>query len=435
MQNDNGQYKREIYRRAECIIPQLNGTYNVLDSSDADSHDYLDLANTNIIQYKTRSQKQRQKAAEAQLASMQLANIETIKPNTRARKQRQKVPDDEEIDMDKIAKDDMPRYNIKQELKDVLHTRKVATETERQLKENRRLQAEKARQLQIEKDIKEKEAKRQALEKTKIAALIDKHRSRTLSTPDEVNKSGTGINTDTKEKEGTEKAQPSYKKATKASQIKSSQNKGTKPDKDMPDALLGDPIVNTKKNTKKAKATGQTDSIGINDIGIYEFIFKGLPNLPDLEGVDEDRLFELQRNVQEQLCKRDEERERNITKRVKEFEKTFDFVNSHLLKGVATMAELTKTDTRQSLGKIKSTDKMVMMPGLFDGTKWETSKQHYERLNMYIKFQTKSSHLTNPVGEAIDLFKHTLDKTALVCFQTNRSKFKDLTTLKTMFLQ
>ena len=76
-------------------------------------HDYLDLANTDIIQYKTRGQKQRQKAAEAQLASMQLVNIETIKPNTRARKQRQKVPDDEEIDIDKIAKDDTPRYNIK----------------------------------------------------------------------------------------------------------------------------------------------------------------------------------------------------------------------------------------------------------------------------------------------------------------------------------
>ena len=51
-------------------------------------------------------------------------------------------------------------------------------------------------------------------------------------------------------------AQPPYKKATKASQIKPSHNKGTKPNKDMSDALLGDPIVNTKKNTKKAKATG-----------------------------------------------------------------------------------------------------------------------------------------------------------------------------------
>ena len=43
--------------------------------------------------------------------------------------------------------------------------------------------------------------------------------------------------------------------------------------------------------------------------------------------------------------------------------------------------------------------------------------------------------MTDPVGEAIDLFEHTLDKTALVWFQTNRSKFKDLTMLKMMFLQ
>ena len=110
-------------------------------------------------------------------------------------------------------------------------------------------------------------------------------------------------------------------------------------------------------------------------------------------------------------------------------------MNSHLLKGVATMAELTKTDNRQPLGKIKPTDKMVMMPSLFDGTKPATSKQHYERFNLYINFQTKNGHLTDPVREAINLFKHTLDKTALVWFQTNRSKFKDLTMLKTMFLQ
>ena len=113
-------------------------------------------------------------------------------------------------------------------------------------------------------------------------------------------------------------------------------------------------------------------------------------------------------------CARETKKEKEILQRESEFEKTFDFMNSHLLKGVATMTELTKTDVRQSLGKIKPTDKMVMMPGLFDGTKPETSKQHYERFNMYIKFQTKSSHLTDPVGEAIDLFEHTLDKTALV---------------------
>ena len=87
MQNDNGQYRTEIYKRAESMIPQLDGTYNISDSSDTDLHDYLDLATTNIIQYRTRGQKQRQKAIEMAYANRHSANIENIKPNTRTRKQ------------------------------------------------------------------------------------------------------------------------------------------------------------------------------------------------------------------------------------------------------------------------------------------------------------------------------------------------------------
>ena len=113
MQSDNGQYRNEIYKRAESMIPQLNGTYNVSDSSDTDLHDYLDLASTNIIQYRTRGQKQRHEANEIAYTYRHLAHIEYIK-----------VPDDEDIDIDKIVKDDKPR-----------HDRKRATETERQLKE------------------------------------------------------------------------------------------------------------------------------------------------------------------------------------------------------------------------------------------------------------------------------------------------------------
>ena len=274
--------------------------------------------------------------------------------------------------------------------------------------------------------------------KAKIEALIEKHRLHTPKTPDKVNKLGTGKNAIEKGQEGTSKGKPPYKKATKDIQIKKSRKKeteATNAEKGKVNRLLGDPVANTVTGTEKAKEKGQKDKIGIEDIGIFEFIFKGLPELPELEGIDEDRLKELQNAVQEQLHKRDEERERNITKRVQEFEKTFDFINSHLLKGVATMAELTKSDSRQPMGKIKPTDKMVMMPSLFDGMKPATSKQHYERFNLYINFQTKSCHLTDPVKEGIDLFEHTLDKTALVWFQMNKSKFKDLTTLKTMFLQ
>ena len=67
----------------------------------------------NIIPYKTRGQKQRQKAAEAESANRHVTNIESRKPNNRTRKQRQKVPDNEKIDMDKIVKDNTPRYAIK----------------------------------------------------------------------------------------------------------------------------------------------------------------------------------------------------------------------------------------------------------------------------------------------------------------------------------
>ena len=161
------------------------------------------------------------------------------------------------------------------------------------------------------------------IEKAKIEALIEKHRLHTPKTPDEVSKSGTGKNAKDKGQEGTKKGKPPYKKATKDIQIKKSRKKGTEAlnaEKGKPDTLLGDLVANTTTGTDKAKAKGQKDKISIDDIGIFEFIFRGLHELPELEGVDEDRLRELQNAVQEQLRQRDEERKRNITKRVQDFE-------------------------------------------------------------------------------------------------------------------
>ena len=54
MQSNNGQYRNEMYKRAENMISLSDGTFNVSDSSDTDSHGYLDLAGTNIIPYRTR---------------------------------------------------------------------------------------------------------------------------------------------------------------------------------------------------------------------------------------------------------------------------------------------------------------------------------------------------------------------------------------------
>ena len=50
--SENGQYRNELYKRAENMVPQLDGTYNVADDSNTDLHSYLDLATSNIIAYR-----------------------------------------------------------------------------------------------------------------------------------------------------------------------------------------------------------------------------------------------------------------------------------------------------------------------------------------------------------------------------------------------
>ena len=168
---------------------------------------------------------------------------------------------------------------------------------------------------------------------------------------------------------------------------------------------------------------------------IHEFIFEGAPNHKDLEGVEEEKILAIQRTFQQKLKERDAERERNITKKMQEYEQKYNFINKALLESVAQITEMTKPDHPAAASRVKSADRMVMSPPLFDGTKLEVAKQHYERFNQYIKLQTKSGNIGDPIGEAIELFEHTLDKKALVWFQEHKDKFVDLTTLKTMFLQ
>ena len=124
MQSNNGQYRNEMYKRAENMIPQLDGTFNISDNSDTDLHSYLDLVGKNIIPYRTRGQKQRHDENERANASRCSALTDYTKPNTKVKTQRQKVPDDENIDIDKIVKGDKPKDD-----------RKSATETERQSRE------------------------------------------------------------------------------------------------------------------------------------------------------------------------------------------------------------------------------------------------------------------------------------------------------------
>ena len=185
MQNIYGQHRSEMYKRAENMIPQLDGTFYVSDDSDSDLHSYLDLASINIIAYRKRGQKQRHEVNERATTNRCSALKEYTKPNTNVKIQRQKVPDEEDIDIDKIVRGDRPKDD-----------RNSATKIEKQYKEKeaKRLALEKAKRIQVQKDMKDKEAKRLAIEKAQIEAFIEKHRPHTPKTPDEVSRSGTGKN-------------------------------------------------------------------------------------------------------------------------------------------------------------------------------------------------------------------------------------------------
>ena len=87
---------------------------------------------------------------------------------------------------------------------------------------------------------------------------------------------------------------------------------------------------------------------------------------------------------------------------MKQYEEKYDFINKALLESVAQITEMTKTDHTMAAAKVKSADKMVMLPSLFDGSKPEVAKQHYERFNQYIKFQTKSGNIRDPIAEVIE---------------------------------
>ena len=81
IRNINGQYRNEMYKKAENMVPQLDGTYNVSDDSDTDLHSYLDLASSNIIAYRTRGQKQRYEINERANTNRRLALKEDRRPN------------------------------------------------------------------------------------------------------------------------------------------------------------------------------------------------------------------------------------------------------------------------------------------------------------------------------------------------------------------
>ena len=118
---------------------------------------------------------------------------------------------------------------------------------------------------------------------------------------------------------------------------------------------VGDPPPN-----ETATVTASSHTFDPTDVHVYEFFIQGTLNPKDLEGVEEDQLLEIQWNIQDKLKERDEERERNITKRMKQYEEKYDFINKALLESVAQIIEMTKCDHPTAAARAKSADKMVM---------------------------------------------------------------------------
>ena len=125
---------------------------------------------------------------------------------------------------------------------------------------------------------------------------------------------------------------------------------------------------------------------------------------------------------------RDEARERAISKKFCEFEQKHEFTNAQYLKHFAQVSELLELTAKDLPARVKPTDKMLMVKNL------RKQKLIMKGFNQYIKFQTKEGNIKNTTKEAIELFEHTLDKNALIWFQQHKAEFKDLTTMKNMFL-
>ena len=206
-----------------------------------------------------------------------------------------------------------------------------------------------------------------------------------------------------------------------------------------PDTLNKDPLIGDLIDTEEDSYY----ALGPDEIGFYTFFEKGEGNPPDLLGIEDKQLLAIQNDLHQRMKARDEARERAISNKAREkaisnklceLENKHDFANTQYLKHFAQVSELLEPTAKDATARVKPADKMLMLPSLFDGEKPEKVKTHYERFNQYIKFQTKDGNIKDPTKEAKELFEHTLDKKVLIWFQQHKADFKNLTTMKNMFL-
>ena len=235
--------------------------------------------------------------------------------------------------------------------------------------------------------------------------------------------------------------QKSKGKASHPDQIKSLKKGTRKPRTGGNARLPNNPLMDLDTQDNNILIADQNDPqddsdylVSPDELGFYTFFLEGQGNLPDLLGIEDDQLLAIQNDLCERFKASDEARERAISKKLCELEQKHEFANAQYLEHFAQVSELLEPTAKDAPARVKLADKMLMLPPLFDGEKPEKAKTHYKRLNQYIKFQTKEGNIKDTTKEAIKLFEHRLDKKALIWFQQHKADFKDLTTMKNMFL-
>ena len=293
----------------------------------------------------------------------------------------------------------------------------------------------KQRQAQIVKNQQEKErVKVKALEnRDKIDKMNRNKPKRPTAQPED--------NSEDIDDDANPRPQKSKSKASYPNQIKSLEKDKRKPRADSNARVPNDLPLDTDSQVEVFLITDgynpQDDSdypVGPDELGFYTFFLEGQGNPPDLMGTEDDQLLAIQNDLCKRLKARDEAREKAISNKLCELEQKHKFANAQYLKHFAQVSELLEPTAKDAPARVKLADKMLMLPPLFDGEKPEEEKPHYERFNQYIQFQTKEGNIKDKTQETIELFEHTLDKKALIWFQQHKADFKDLTTMKNMFL-
>ena len=290
-------------------------------------------------------------------------------------------------------------------------------------------------QAQILKNQQEKEkAKSQALEDREKRDKVNRNKPKRLAPQPEDNSKNID---DT----NSPRPQKSKGKASHPDQIKSSKKGRRKPRTGGNARVWNDPPLDPDTQDEDILIADQNDPqddsdypVGPDELGFYTFFLEGQGNLPDLLGIEDDQLLAIQNDLCERLKARDGARERPISKKLCELEEKHEFTNAQYLKHFAQVSELLEPTAKDGPALVKLADKMLMLPPLFNGEKPEKAKTHYKKFNQYIKFQTKEGNIKDTTQEAIELFEHTLDKKALIWFQQDKADFKDLTSMKNMFL-